>query len=90
MIVPVYGDDEKYIKTKIKIYGASVNKNVQDKKIPKEKVAFNCLPIIMVDSAIKARKKYYPQTLLEEYKIWTEKDKNWKSCWWWFRKTFVW
>ena len=27
----VYGDDNKYIKTKIKIYGASVNTNVQDK-----------------------------------------------------------
>ena len=27
---PVYGDDDKYIKTKIKIYGASVNTNFQD------------------------------------------------------------
>ena len=29
---PVYGDDDKYIKTKIKIYGTSVNTNFQDKK----------------------------------------------------------
>ena len=34
---PVYGDDDKYIKAKIKIYGGSVNTNFQDKKMPKEK-----------------------------------------------------
>ena len=61
---PVYGDDDKSIK--IKIYGASVNTNFQDKKMPKEKAPCNCLSIIMLDSAIKAKKKYYPQTLLEE------------------------
>ena len=33
---PVYGDDDKYIKTKIKIYGGSVNTNFQDKKMPKK------------------------------------------------------
>ena len=65
---PVYGDDDRYIKTKIKIYGASVNKNFQDKKMPKEKPPCNCLSIIMLDSVIKAKKKYYPQTLLEECK----------------------
>ena len=33
---PVYGDDDKYIKTKIKIYGSIVI-NFHDKKMPKEK-----------------------------------------------------
>ena len=61
---PVYGDDDKYIKTKLKIYGASVNTNFQDKKMPKEKAPCNCLSIIMLDSVIKAKKKFYPQTLL--------------------------
>ena len=65
---PVYGDDDKYIKTKIKIYGDSVNTNFQDKKMPKEKAPCNCLSIIMLDSVLKAKKKYYPQTLLEECK----------------------
>ena len=65
---PVYGDGDKHIKTKIKIYGASVNTNFQDKKMPKEKAPCNCLSIIMLDSVIKAKKKYYPQTLLEECK----------------------
>ena len=65
---PVYGDNDKYIKTKIKIYARSVIKNFQDKKMPKEKVPCKCLSIIMLDSVIEAKNKYYPQTLLEECK----------------------
>ena len=65
---PVYGDDEKYIKTKIKTYGDSVITNFHSKKIPKEEAPCKCLSIIMLDSVIKAKKKYYPQTLLEECK----------------------
>ena len=34
----VYGDDNKYIKTKIKVFNDSVNTNFQSKKAPKEKV----------------------------------------------------
>ena len=34
---PVYGDDNKYIKTKIKIYVGSMVANFHNKKIPKEK-----------------------------------------------------
>ena len=33
---PVYGDDDKYIKTKIKSYGDKVNTNFQGKKVPKK------------------------------------------------------
>ena len=33
---PVYGDDDKYIKTKIKIQGGSVITNFQDKKCQKK------------------------------------------------------
>ena len=63
---PVYGDIDKYIKTKIEIYAGSMITNFQNKKIPKEKVPCKCLTIIMLDSVIKAKKKkYYPQTLLE-------------------------
>ena len=73
---PVYGDDEKYIKTKIKTYDDSVITNFHNKKIPKEKAPCKCLSIIMLDSVIKAKKKYYPQTLLEECKYEPKKDKN--------------
>ena len=65
---PVYGDDDKYIKTKIKIYADSVITNFYNKNLPKEKAPCKCLSIIMIESVIKANKKYHPQTLLEECK----------------------
>ena len=70
---PVYGNDDKYIKTKIKIYAGSVITNFHNKKVSKEKTPCKCLSIIMLDSVIKANKKYYPQTLLEECKDTQEK-----------------
>ena len=73
--IPVYGDDDKYIKTKIKIYADSIVTNFHNKKMPKEKAPCKCLSIIMIDSVIKANKKYYPQTLLEECKYLQEKIK---------------
>ena len=72
---PVYGEDVKYIKTKIKTYTGSVITNFHNKRMPKEKAPCKCLLIIMVDSVIKANKKYYPQTLLEECKYTQEKIK---------------
>ena len=73
---PVYGDDDKYIKTKIKTYAVNIITNFHNKKMPKEKAPCKCcLSIIMIDSVIKANKKYYPQTLLEEFKYTQEKIK---------------
>ena len=43
--------------------------------MPKEKASCKYLSIIMIDSVIKAIKKYYHQTLLEEYKYIQEKIK---------------
>ena len=65
---PVYGDNDKYIKTKINSYGCEINANFQGKKISKENVSYKCLSLIMLVSVIRANKKYYPQTLLEECK----------------------
>ena len=65
---PVYGDDDKYIKTKIKIYAGSIITNSHNKKMPKEKAPCKCLSIIMIDTVIRVNKKYYLQTLLEECK----------------------
>ena len=42
--------------------------NFHNKKMPKQKAPYKCLSIIMLDSVIKAGKKYYPETLLEECK----------------------
>ena len=72
---PIYGENDKYIKTKIKIYASSMITNFQGKKIPKEKGPCKCLSIIILDSVIKAKKKYYPQTLLQECKYEQEKIK---------------
>ena len=43
--------------------------------MPKEKAACKCLSIIMLDSVIKVKKKYYPQTFLEECKYEPKKIK---------------
>ena len=72
---PIYDDENKYIKTKIKIYASSMITNFHDKKMPKEKVPCKCLSIMMLDSVMKANKKYYPQTILEECKYVQEKIK---------------
>ena len=48
--------------------GGSINTNFRGKSIPKEKVPCKCLSTIMLDSVAKAKKKHYPQTLLEECK----------------------
>ena len=71
----VYGDNVKYIKTNIKTYAGGIITNFHNKKMPKEKAPCKCLSIIMIDSVIKANKRYYPQTFLEECKCIQEKIK---------------
>ena len=75
---PIYGDDDKYKKTKIKSCRDKVNTNFQGKKIPKEKSSYKYLSIITLESIIKASKKYYPQTLLKEckYEVKNKKAEN--------------
>ena len=72
---PVYGDNDKYIKTKIKMYEDRVNTNFQGKKVPKQDASYKCLSLIMLDSVIRVNKKYYSQTLLEECKYVTRNNK---------------
>ena len=72
---PVYGDGDKYIKTKIKMYEDRVNTNFQSKTVPKENASYKCLSLIMLDFVIRLNKKYYPQTLLEECKYVIRKNK---------------
>ena len=72
---PVHGDSDKYIKTKIRTYGDKVNTNFQGKKVPKENALCKCLSLIMLDSVIRANKRYYPQTFFEEFKYEVKKNK---------------
>ena len=74
---PFYGnDDNKYIKTKIKIFADRVITNFYSEKVPKEKVPYKCLSIIILDSVIKSDKKYCPETYLEECKYKEQKQKQ--------------
>ena len=49
---PVYDDNNKYIKTKIKMYKDRVNTILQGKKVPKENASYKCLSLIVLDSVI--------------------------------------
>ena len=61
---PVYND--KYIKTKIKIYNDKVYTNFQHNKIPKDNEYCACLSVILLDSIfVNSNKEYYPQIFLE-------------------------
>ena len=72
---PVYGDNDNYIKKKIKMYEDKMNTNFQGKKVPKENVPYKCLSLIMLDSVIRINEKYYLQTLLEECRYAIRKKK---------------
>ena len=72
---PVYGDGDKYIKSKIKMFEDIVNTNFQVKKVSKQNASYKCLSLIMLDSIIRVNKKYYPQKLLEECKYVIRKNK---------------
>ena len=65
----------KYVNKKIQTYDDSAITNFHNKKMPQENTTCICLSIIMLDSVIKAKKKYYPQTVLEECKYEQEKIK---------------
>ena len=77
---PTYGDDDKYIKTKIKTYEDSITTNFynekESKKIPEEKVPYKCLSIMILDSVLYAYEKYHPLIFLEEYKYTKENIKT--------------
>ena len=45
----VYGDTDKYIKTKIESYGDKINTDFQVKKILTENTPYKCLSLIMLD-----------------------------------------
>ena len=48
------------------VIAGSVITDFHDKKMQKEKAPCKCLSIIMLDSVIKANKKYNPQTLFRK------------------------
>ena len=55
---PFYDGNDKYIKTKIKQYGDKINTDFQGNTMPKVNASYKCLSLVMLDSVIKASKKY--------------------------------
>ena len=72
---PIYDNNVKYIKTKIKIYQDKVNTNFQGKKFSKENASYKYISLIMLDSVIRISQKYYLQTLLYECKYEIKRNK---------------
>ena len=70
---PVYGDNDKYMKAKIKSYEDKLNAFFQDKKVPKESALYTSLLLTMLDWVIRVSKKYY--SLLEESKYEIKENK---------------
>ena len=75
-----YGNDDKYIETKIKTCEDSITTNFsnekESKKIPEEKIPCKCLSIIILDSVFYVYEKHNPQTFLEEFKYKQQKQKQ--------------
>ena len=57
--------NDKYIKTKIKIYSDKMYTNFEHNKIPKDNKYCVCLSVILL-IFLNSDKEYYPQTFLEE------------------------
>ena len=69
--------DDQYIKTKVKTF-KMVKTLFDNDKIPEEKIEYECISCISVDSVLKIEKRYYPQVYLEQcqYKAKERKFKN--------------
>ena len=51
---PVYGNNDKYIKSKLKSYGDNIETDFHDKGVPRVNVPCNCLFVIMLEYVSKA------------------------------------
>ena len=65
---PVYGENAKYMKTKIKIYAISTMTNFQEENATKRKSTMQMFINNNARFCYQSKKKYYPQTPLEECK----------------------
>ena len=70
---PVY--DNKYIKTKIKIYNDRINTNVYGNKMPEDNECCTCLSVMLLDYIVKIDNDYCPQIFLDECKYAINKRK---------------
>ena len=61
-------NDNEYIKTKVRTFSEVIKTLFDGDKIPEERVEYNYLDCIIIDSVLKIDKKNYPQVYLEQYK----------------------
>ena len=69
--MPVY--DGKYIEAKVREFNGVVKTNVSGDEVPKENKHYTSIVSITIDSAMRMKKKNYPQVYLKEYR--TKKTK---------------
>ena len=74
--MPVYG--QKYIKLKVREFGAVIKTNFLGDETPKENVHHTSIACITIDSLMRMRKNELSATLLEECKYKTKKIKMFK------------
>ena len=71
---PVYGDNGKNTKAKVKSYGNKINTNFQGKKIPKDNASYKCLSLIILDSVIRVNKRALSSNTIGRMQIWNKKE----------------
>ena len=67
--------DDKYIKTKVKTFGETINTLFSNNRVPKERSYYICIVAICVDSVLKIKGRNDPQVYLEQCKY-KEKQKK--------------
>ena len=67
--------NDKYIKTKIKIYNDRINTNFQGNKIPKYN-EYYFLSVVLLDFVVNVDNDYYPQIFLVDSKHLVKKIYN--------------
>ena len=67
--MPVY--DDRYVKTKIRIYGDKVYTNFRGLNVPEDDIECESFTVISIDSLLAHENKYYVQVYLDNcaYKI---------------------
>ena len=72
---PTYGDDDKYIKTKIKTYEDNITTNFYNKKGSKKLPE---VPIIILDSVLYTYEKYHPSNIFRRMSVCGRKYKKYE------------
>ena len=57
------------------MYDGNVNTNFQGKKVPTKNASYRFFSLIMLDSIVEVKRKYYPNALLKECKYEIKKTK---------------